>query len=69
MIRIILVKKSPIFASRWYGIDSFGMIEKLLRCVQVRRKERDKIAWNQIAEGKDEAIDSKEGEGKAEYID
>jgi hypothetical protein len=44
------------------------MIEKLLRCVHVRRKKRDKTAWNQIAEGKDEAIDSKEGEGKAKKI-
>ena len=66
---IIQIEKSPIFAFRWNGIDSFSMIKTLLCCVQVGRKERDKIAWNQIAEGKDEAINSKEGEGKAEYVD
>ena len=66
---IIQVKKGPIFAFRWYGIDSFGIVKKLLCCIQVRQKKRDKIARNQIAEGKDEAIDSKEGKGEAECVD
>ena len=68
-MRIIQVEKSPIFAFRWNSIDSFSMIEKLSCCVQVDQKKRDIIAWNQIAEGKDEAINSKEGEGKTEYVD
>jgi len=35
----------------------------------VDRKKWDDIAWNQIAEGKDDAINSKEGKGKTENVD
>ncbi len=45
------------------------MIKKLLRFVQVRRKTRDDVAWNQITEGEDEAINSKGGEAKVECVD
>jgi hypothetical protein len=45
------------------------MAEKLLCFVQARRKKRDDIAWNQIAERKDQAINSKDGEAKAECVD
>ena len=51
--------------SRWDGINRFGMIEKLLCCVQVRRKRWDKVAWNQMEEVEDNC---KGGEGKAEYV-
>ena len=60
---------SPMFAFRWDGIDGLGMTEKLLRFVQTRRKKRDDIAWDQIADGKDQAINSKDGEAKAECVD
>ena len=35
----------------------------------MRRNEWDDIAWDEIADGKDEAINSKEGEAKAECVD
>lgn len=63
------VKISPMFASRWDGIDRFGMAEKLLCFIQAHRKKWDHIAWNQIAERKDQAINSKDGEAKAECVD
>jgi hypothetical protein len=50
-------------------MDRLGMIKKLLRFVQVRRKTWDDVAWNQIAEGEDEAINSKGREAKVEYVD
>jgi hypothetical protein len=65
----IQVKMSPIFAFLWDGIDHFGMTEKLLCCVQVLRKKWYKVAWNQIAEGKEETFSPKEGEAKVEYVD
>jgi len=45
------------------------MIKKLLRFVQVRRKTWDDVVWNQVTEGGDETINSKEGEAKVEYVD
>ena len=60
---------SSIFAFRWDGIDLLGMAEKLLCFVQSRRKNWDYIAWSQIAERKDQAINSKDGEAKAECVD
>lgn len=59
---------SPIIAFRWNGIDLLGLVEKLFRFVQTRPKTWDRIAGDQIAEGKDQAIDSKDGEGKAESV-
>jgi hypothetical protein len=64
----IQVKISPIFTFLWDGIDIFGMTEKLSYCVQVLRKKWYKVAWNQIAEGKEEAFSPKEGEAKVEYV-
>ena len=58
-----------MFAFRWDGIDLLGVAEKLLCFVQACRKKWDYIAWNQIAEGKDQAINSKNGEAKAECVD
>jgi hypothetical protein len=58
----------PMLATRWDGIDRLGMAEKLLCFVQARRKTWDYIAWNQIAERKDQAINSKNGEAKAECV-
>jgi hypothetical protein len=60
---------NPMFAFRRDGIDRIGMAEKLLCFVQSRRKNWGYIAWNQIAEGKDQAINSKDGEAKAECVD
>jgi hypothetical protein len=60
---------SPMFAFRWDGIDLLGMGEKLLCFVQARRKKWDYIAWDQIAEGKDQAINSKDGEAEAECVE
>lgn len=59
---------SLMFAFRWDGIDLLGMVEKLLCFVQLRRKNWDHIAWNQIAERKDQAVNSKDGEAKAECV-
>ena len=60
---------SPMFAFRWDGIDRFGMVEKLLCFVQARRKKWHYMAWNQITERKDQAVNSKDGEAKAECVD
>ena len=60
---------TPMFAFRWYGIDRLGMAEKLLCFVQPHGKKWDYVAWNQIAERKDQAINSKDGEAKAECVD
>jgi hypothetical protein len=60
---------SPMFAFRWDSIDRLGMAEKLLCFVQAHRNKRDDIAWNQIAEGKDQAIKPKDGEAKAECVE
>ena len=65
----VQVKISPMFAFRWDGIDCLGMAEKMLCFVQAHRKKRDYIAWNQIAERKDQAINSEDGEAKAECVD
>jgi hypothetical protein len=59
---------TPIFVFWWNGIDRFGIAEKLLCFVQTRPKTWDGIAGNQIAEGKDQAINSKDGEDKAESV-
>ena len=45
-----------------------GMIKELLRFVQVRRKTWDDVVWNQVTEGEDEAINSKKGKAKVEYV-
>ncbi len=65
----VQVKTSLIFAFMGDGIDRLGLSKKLLCFVQVDRKKWDDIAWNQIAEGKDDAINSKEGKGKTENVD
>jgi len=57
-----------MFAFRWDGIDRLGMDEKLLCFVQARRKKWDYIAWKQIAERKDQAINSEDGEAKTECV-
>ena len=68
-LNLVQVKIGLIFAFRWDGMGRLGMIKELLRFVQVRRKTRDDVAWNQITEGEDEAINSKGGEAKVECVD
>jgi hypothetical protein len=58
-----------MFAFLRDGINLLGMAEKLLRFVQARRNKWDYIVWDKIAEGKDQAIKSKDGKAKAECVD
>jgi hypothetical protein len=68
-IFIIHVKLFPILAFRWYCIDCFSLIEKVSCCVRVCQKTRYEKARNQVANGKDEAINPKEGEGEAKNVE
>ena len=69
IVKIFLpVKVSPMITFRFDGIDRLGMAEKLSCFVQTRPKTWDRIAGNQIAQGKDQGINSKDGEAKAESV-
>src|ERR1700722_11000966 len=68
-IFVVHFKLFPILVFWSYCIDCFSLIEKVSCCVQVCQKTRYEKARNQVANGKDEAIDPKEGEGEAKNVE
>jgi hypothetical protein len=64
-----LVKLNPEFTLQWDIAHGLCAVKELLCFVQERSDEYGGIAWEEIAEAKYEAVDSKDGENKAEDVD